>query len=119
MPGTLRFVGITTTLLLRVGGGALENVVEAVTKVEATGYVAVIAGDHDLMVAVFCRDVSHLNRVMREEIRPIPGVESVTSYLVTEVRYDSSANLVDLLEDEQSDDADVHSTSGIRRQRSA
>lgn len=111
-------LGITTTLLLRVAGGSLDPVVEAVTKVEAVGYVAVIAGDHDVMIDVFCRDVSHLNRVIREEIRAIPGVDSITSYLVTEVRYDSSNNLVNLLETDSSETEEQEQAS-TRRQRSA
>lgn len=92
-------LGISTTFLFKVEAGRLEQVVEAMTRIEAVGYVAVIAGDHDLMADVFCRDVSHLNTVMRDQVRSIKGITSITSYLVTEVRYDSSANLVDMLDD--------------------
>ena len=91
-------LGINTTFLFKVEAGRLEDVVEAMTKIGSVGYVAVIAGDHDLMADVFCRDVSHLNVVMRDEIRSIGGIASITSYLVTEVRYDSNSNLVDLLD---------------------
>lgn len=97
-------LGINTTFLFKVEAGRLDHVVEAMTKVDSVGYVAVIAGDHDLMVDVFCRDVSHLNSVMRDQIRSIEGVASITSYLVTEVRYDSSVNLVDLLDDPEPKD---------------
>ena len=92
-------LGINTTFLFKVEAGRLEHVVEAMTKIGSVGYVAVIAGDHDLMADVFCRDVSHLNVVMRDEIRSIEGIASITSYLVTEVRYDSNSNLVDLLDE--------------------
>lgn len=113
-------LGVTTTFLLRVQAGALDDVVEAVSALDSTGYVAVIVGDHDLMIDVFCRDVPHLNRVLREEIRPIPGVESVTSYLVTEVRYDSSANMVDLLDaGPDADEVEGGPWANTRRSRSA
>lgn len=91
-------LGIASTFLLRVDASAIDEVAAAVAALDSTGYVAVIAGDHDLMVDVFCRDVPHMNRVLRDEIQQIPGVQAVTSYLVTEVRYESSANMASLLD---------------------
>jgi len=96
-------LGIAATLLIRVEAGLLDSVVEQVTALDSTGYVAVIAGDHDLMVDVFCRDVPHLDQVLRGEVESIEGVFSVTSYLVTQVRYESSTNMASLL---VADDAD-------------
>lgn len=96
-------LGIAATLLVRVEAGRLDFVVDAVTALDSTGYVAVIAGDHDLMVDVFCRDVPHLDRVLRTEVESIDGVFSVTSYLVTQVRYESSTNMASLLIDDRAD----------------
>jgi len=96
-------LGIAATLLIRVEAGLLDVVADAVTALDTTGYVAVIAGDHDLMVDVFCRDVPHLDHVLRAEVESIEGVFSVTSYLVTKVRYESSTNMASLLTDDGKD----------------
>lgn len=93
-------LGITATFLIRVEAGSLTDVVERITELESTGYVAVIAGDHDLMVDAFFRDVPHLNHVLHEEVQQIDGVASVTSYLVTDIKYESNLNVVSLLEGE-------------------
>ncbi len=90
-------LGITATLLLKVEAGSLDDVVAAITKLDATGYVAVLAGDHNLMVDAFCRDVPHLNTVLHDDIENIDGVVSVTSYVVTDIRYESSMNLAALM----------------------
>ncbi len=92
-------LGINATFLLRVEAGKVEAVADALIPLEATGYIAVIAGDKDLIVDVFCRDVPHLNRVLQEQIHTIDGVVSVTSYLITEIKYESSLNIGGLLED--------------------
>lgn len=89
-------LGIAATLLIRVEAGSLDAVADAVTELDSTGYVAVIAGDHDLMADVFCRDVPHLDQVLRTEVESIDGVFSVTSYLVTQVRYESNTNMASL-----------------------
>ena len=98
-------LGITATFLIRVEAGSLDDVVAEVTKLDSTGYVAVIAGDHDLMVDAFFRDVPHLNSVLHDEVQQIDGVMSVTSYLVTDIRYESSVNIASLLEEAGSDEA--------------
>ena len=99
-------LGIAATLLIRVAAGSLESVVATVTELDSTGYVAVVAGDHDLMVDVFCRDVPHLDAVLRNEIEAIEGVQSVTSYLVTQIRYESSTNMASLLSEQHPVDED-------------
>ncbi|MGH1491814.1 MAG: Lrp/AsnC family transcriptional regulator [Acidimicrobiales bacterium] len=91
-------LGINATFLLRVEAGKVSDVAEALIPMEVTGYIAVVAGDHDLIVDVFCRDVPHLNRVLQDEVQAIDGVLSVTSYLVTEIKYESSLNIGGLLD---------------------
>ncbi len=105
-------LGITATFLIRVEAGSLDDVVAEVTKLDSTGYVAVIAGDHDLMVDAFFRDVPHLNSVLHDEVQQIDGVMSVTSYLVTDIRYESSVNIASLLEEDAHEE-----TNGATRGR--
>lgn len=88
--------GINVTSLIKVEAGALDKVTDALIELDSTGYVAIVAGDHDLIVDVFCRDVPHLNEVLKDEIQQIDGIVSVTSYLVTEIKYESHFNIADL-----------------------
>lgn len=90
-------LGITATFLIRVKAGTLESVLDALVEVDASGYVAALIGDHDAAVDVFCRDVQHLDQVLREQVETIDGVVSVTSLIVTDIRQDSTFNLAGLL----------------------
>ena len=90
-------IGLTATFLLRVKPDAIQQVTEELAALDATGYIAPLAGDHDIMVDAFCRDVAHLDQVLHKEIQAINGVVSVTSYLVTEINYESSNNISGLL----------------------
>ncbi len=89
--------GVNATCLLRVEAGKMPAVAEALIPMAATGYIAVVTGDHDLVVDIFCRDVPHLNEVLHDQIHPLDGVTSVTSYLVTEIKYQSHVNIDELL----------------------
>lgn len=108
-------LGIAATFLIRVEAGLLDEVTAAITDLESTGYVAVVAGDHDLMVDAFFRDVPHLNEVLQHDVRSIAGVISVTSYLVTDIKYESTLNAVALLEGAA--DADAPSPATMRSGR--
>ena len=90
--------GVNVTSLIKVRAGTLDDVTDALIALESTGYVAIIAGEHDLIVDIFCRDVPHLNRVLKDEIQQIDGVVSVTSHLDTEIKYESKFNIADILE---------------------
>lgn len=98
-------LGVTATFLLRVEPGRLDQVTEAVIALDETGYVAAIIGDHDLTVDAFCRDVPHLSKLVHNDIQPIEGVTSVTTYLVTDIKYESNMNLVSLLGEGQATEA--------------
>lgn len=96
-------LGIAATFLIKVEAGRIDSVMDALIPLNSTGYIAAVAGDHDLVVDAFCRDVPHMNELLRNEIEPIPGVVSVNSYLVTEIRYDSTLNIAGLLDESESD----------------
>lgn len=97
-------LGVSATFMIRVRPGSIKSVSEALTALDETGYIAVLAGDYDLTVDAFCRDVPHLNAVLREGIETIDGVVAVSTFLVTDVVYDSSLNIAALLQD--NDEAD-------------
>lgn len=94
-------LGIAATFLIRVEPGKLDEVIESLKPLDSTGYIAAVAGDHDLVVDAFYRDVPHLNEVLRNDIESVEGIVSVTSYLVTEIKYDSTVNIAGLLDETQ------------------
>jgi len=81
-----------------VEAGAVDEVADELVALDSTGYIAAVAGNHDLMVDAFCQDVPHLNSVLHDEIQAIKGVLSVTTYLVTDIKYESSLNIAGLLD---------------------
>lgn len=91
-------LGVNATCMFRVRAGKLDDVVSALVDLDSTGYIAVLAGDQDLVVDTFCRDIPHFNDVLQHQFQTIDGVESVTSYVVTEIKYQSTLNLVGMLE---------------------
>lgn len=94
-------LGVSATFMIRVRPGTIESVAKDLEALDATGYIALLAGDHDITGDAFCSDVPHLNTLLREGIQTIDGVESVTTYLVTDVKYTSSMNIAGLLRDDE------------------
>lgn len=86
-------LGVNATLLLKVHAGRIESVTSSLVDLDETGYVATLTGGHDVLVDVFCLDVPHLSQFIHNQIQTIDGVMSVTSYLVTDIKYDSSLNI--------------------------
>lgn len=86
-------LALYATLLLRVSAGKLEAVTSRLADLDEVGYVATLTGGHDVLADVFCRDVPHLSDIVHSEVQAIDGVESVTSYLVTDVKYESNLNI--------------------------
>jgi Lrp/AsnC family transcriptional regulator for asnA, asnC and gidA len=65
--GTMAMIGVQTTGDVRVVAdaiGALPNVV----------YLVLVAGEHDLLVEVVCRDADELLTVVNDRIRATSGV---------------------------------------------
>lgn len=91
-------LGINATFMLRVRPGAVEAVTTALTGLAEVGYVAALAGDYDVIADAFCRDVAHLGELLRDRIQTIDGVATVTTYVVTDIKYQSSMNIAGLID---------------------
>ena len=100
-------IGVHATLLLKVQAGRIPAATSAVIGIDETGYVATLTGEHDLIVDVFCRDVAHLSRLIHNKIQTIEGVIEVRSYVVTDIKYESSLNIRGVINksDESGNDA--------------
>lgn len=90
-------LGVTATFMIRTKPGTIDAVSAALVELDETGYIAYLAGDYDITVDAFCADVPHLSRLLHDGIQVIEGVEHVTSYLVTDVKYESTMNLAGML----------------------
>ena len=86
-------IGVIATLLLKVHAGHLPEVTSALMELDETGYVATVVGEHDLITDAFCRDVTHLSHLVHDVIQTIEGVVEVRSYVVTDIKYESSLNI--------------------------
>ena len=91
-------LGVNATLLLKVRAGELDEVIATLIALDETGYVATVAGDHDAQLDAFCRDIPHLSRFIHEKVQKIEGVTEVTTHLVTDIKYESSINLLGIID---------------------
>jgi Lrp/AsnC family transcriptional regulator for asnA, asnC and gidA len=69
----------------------VEEVAEALSKLEEVNYVAITSGDRDIAVQVYTIDVAHLRLFMTKTLQSIPGVEHTKTYLLMQVLKDIDA----------------------------
>jgi Lrp/AsnC family transcriptional regulator for asnA, asnC and gidA len=62
--------------------GSVEEVASAIAQLPEVSYLVMTLGSFDLMVEVFCRDLTHLTRLLTEHIHPIQGVESTETLVI-------------------------------------
>ena len=86
-------IGVHATLLLKVQAGRIPEVTQTLIDLDETGYVATLAGEHDVLADAFCRDIAHFRRLVHDEIQTITGVIEVRSLVVTDIKYESSLNI--------------------------
>ena len=55
---------------------------QAVAKLDAVSYVAMVAGDRDLLVVVHVRDAEHLHRLVTSTLRRLPGITRTETRLL-------------------------------------
>ena len=89
-------LGVTATLLLKVQAGQLEKVIESLIAINEVGRVATVLGDHDAQVDAFCRDITHLTQLHRT-VQKVEGVTDVRTHVITSVNYDSTINLLGII----------------------
>jgi len=65
--------------------GLIEHVANQIAEFPEVSYVALMTGDFDLEVDVWCRDHAHLTRLITERLQKIEGVASTKTSLVLKV----------------------------------
>jgi len=61
--------------------GKLDPIVEALSAKPEVEYVVITAGSYDLLVEVVCEDDDHLLSLLENQIRTIPGVRGIESFV--------------------------------------
>ncbi|ABK53058.1 transcriptional regulator, AsnC family [Acidothermus cellulolyticus 11B] len=88
--GVMQIVAVTDPLTLgfsrwamlglRVDGD-LQKAADTLAAIPEVDYVVICAGSFDLLAEVVCEDDAHLLRLLNEQIRTLPQVRSVESFV--------------------------------------
>lgn len=70
---------------IKVKGGSVSRTVEALQHVAEVDYVAICTGSFDLLIEVVCTDGNHMLRVLEEDVRTAPGVDSIETFTILDV----------------------------------
>jgi Lrp/AsnC family transcriptional regulator, regulator for asnA, asnC and gidA len=66
---------------VRVSGANVERAIEAICAIPEAVYVIECTGNFDVLVEVVAKDGDDLLRLMHEEIRKVPGVSEVDTFM--------------------------------------
>ena len=94
-PDTL---GYRATAMVTVSAepGMADEIARTVAQVPEVSHVVTTLGSCDLILQVFCRDLSHLTDVVTQQIQHVPGVRSTETLVIAEsykLAYDWSPQL--------------------------
>ncbi|MBC7227111.1 MAG: Lrp/AsnC family transcriptional regulator [Thermoflexales bacterium] len=90
--GVIRTVGIVDPYALgfqapaivgvTVAPGQIDEVARRVAELPEVSYLVMTLGAFDLVMEVFCRDLSHLTDFLLQQIHQIPGVRSTQTLMI-------------------------------------
>lgn len=66
---------------VRIGGRDVRRSIDAICAIPEAVYVIECTGQYDVLVEIVAQDGDDLLRVMQEEIRKVPGVSEVDSFV--------------------------------------
>jgi DNA-binding Lrp family transcriptional regulator len=78
----LRGAGIYALVFVKIAAGSARDVVKSVRAMKSVLGLAVVTGDHDLIVQVHGRTIERLAATVLSDIQAIPGVTSTTTSLI-------------------------------------
>jgi Lrp/AsnC family transcriptional regulator for asnA, asnC and gidA len=88
--GAIRFVTDTSPhqlgllfayLGVKIGGSEVAKAIEAICRIPEAVYVIECTGTYDVLVEVVARDGDDLLRLIQDEIRKVPGITNVDSFV--------------------------------------
>ena len=72
--------GLVAFVAIRVSGD-IREVADALAAIPEVDYVVLAAGRYDLLLEVVCVDQQHLLRLLNEQVRPVPGVSELETFI--------------------------------------
>jgi Lrp/AsnC family transcriptional regulator for asnA, asnC and gidA len=69
-------------ICISVEPGTVDRVAEQITPLAEVSYLVATLGSFDLIVEVFCRDLSHLNQLVTQRIHSIAGVRATETLMI-------------------------------------
>ena len=92
--GIVRTVGIidptaldyeaTAMVAVSAEPSMVGKIASTIAGVPEVSYLATTLGSYDLILEVFCRDLSHLTDVVTRQIQQVPGVRATETLVITE-----------------------------------
>lgn len=64
--------------------GMIDQVARVLAELPEVSYLVMTLGSFDLIVEVFCRDLSHINELLNRRIHLMPGVRSTETLMITQ-----------------------------------
>jgi Lrp/AsnC family transcriptional regulator for asnA, asnC and gidA len=92
-PPLLGYRGMANVALRIDAGHRLQDAAEAMTRIEAVDYVSITSGRYDLFVDLVCRDRPALLACLEDEVRTVPGLESIQTFLYLDFPYQAPRGL--------------------------
>ncbi len=65
--------------------GRIDEAAAAIGQLPEVSYLVLTLGRHDLMVEVFCRDLTHLTEFVTHQLHCIPGVRSTETLVIGKI----------------------------------
>ena len=65
--------------------GRIEEVAQAISGLPEVSYLVLTLGAYDLLVEVYCRNLSHLTDLITHQIQLIPGVRTTETQMVAKI----------------------------------
>ncbi len=64
--------------------GMIDQVAKMLAALPEVSYLVMTLGSFDLIVEVFCRDLSHINDLLTHQIHLMPGVRSTETFMIAQ-----------------------------------
>ena len=79
-------LGFEATAMVTVSAepGTADQIARAIAEVPEVSHLVTTLGSFDLILQVFCRDLSHLTDVVTQGIQQIPGVRGTETLVIAE-----------------------------------
>jgi len=76
-------------VMIRVRGTHLRHAAKALAAIPEILYVGMCTGSYDIVTDVVCRDNQHLLSLIQDDIRPIPGIEYLETFITLDILKDA------------------------------